>query len=200
VFMNSIDFSKFYLLDDPFSNIALRIEMDEFSRYHEKLFTGEITAPKPILMKGYMGGPPKDFLWGGGNHVCVSKKVIDILESGYFTGWATYPVEVYDRKDRLLKGYYGLIVKPFVGKWIFQPESIVDKPPRVPGAEPWKAYIGVSFDANLWDGSDICRIQRTHLIVTQRLYQTLAKEKVTNIELTRMMEAEFDVLSVTPVS
>ena len=199
--MDNIDYSRFYLLNDPHLRSALRLNMADFSVYREKLFTGEITAPSPVLMYGYMGGPPKDFLWGSGlGTTCISQKVVNLLTDGHFTGWGTYPVEVYDRKDKLLQGYYGLIVKPFVGKWIFRPESIIDKPPRVPGAIPWKAYQGVSFDPKSWDGSDICRIQRTHLVVTQRLYEALVKERITNIEMTHITEAEFDVQTVTSIS
>jgi len=95
------------------------------------LFGGEWQPPEPVAFKAYMGGSPADFLWTGFPPLfCVSQRVIDLLEENQFTGWSTYPVEVYDRHGGKLPGYHDFAITGSAVRRDLSRSQIITKPAR----------------------------------------------------------------------
>jgi hypothetical protein len=198
---NAVDYSQLFLLDDPVSSRYLRLSnrQDRLSIDKEILVShGDLQPPKPLVMKGYMGGQITDILWSGSILVCVSQKVIDILLDNRFSGWSTFPVEVYDRRNNYLPGYYGFAIPSFVGDQELKRSEIITKPPNGVGGETYTVYKGVYFDESKWDGSDFFRITEGFIAVTKRVKDAFTKDKIKNIEFTplpdvEIMTAVFDI-------
>lgn len=197
-----VDYSQLFELIDPLANRPLRLEPGSHQTwltgaYANRLFYGELQPPEPVVLKGYMGGSPTEVLWAGLTPiVCVSQRIVDLLLQNRFTGWATYPVEVYDRKGVYLPGYYGLAVKSHAGEQDFSRSQIVTKPPLTYAGRTYDVYKGTYFDESKWDGSDIFRVQHATKIVTKKVQQVFKRAKITNVRFIPLLETEIDVNTV----
>jgi hypothetical protein len=195
-----IDYSQLFELEDPLANRPLRLSPKSVWLHKNdanQLFYGRWQPPEPVLFEGYMGGSIADFLWSGLTPlVCISERVVNLLLDNRFTGWATYPVEVYDRKGVHLPGYYGFAVKSYAGERDYERSEIVTKPPPTPAGKFYDVYKGIYFDESKWDGSEIFRVQHAIIIVTSRVQVAFKKAKVNNIRFTPAMESEIRVSTV----
>ncbi|MBI4330930.1 MAG: hypothetical protein HY673_06595 [Chloroflexi bacterium] len=195
-----IDYSNFYMLEEPGATRPLRLKaQQEFAwRNSFELYSGEFRPPEPVLLKAFMGGQLADFLWASSVFItCISQRVLGLLKANGFTGWDTYPVEAYGRRGEPLPGYHGFAVKSWAGKINLAKSPIIDKPPLVPGADPYRVYRGLYFDEKNWDGSDVFRLAAGETVITGRVKDVFKKAKVTNILLTPLDEFEMDVTTFT---
>ncbi len=149
----AVDYSKFYLLDDPLATRPLRLESTYPNLTNEQvwqLFLGQWKPESPIQLVAFQGGQATDFLWSSDFFIiCISSRVVALLTEQGFTGWATYPVEVYGRKRERLPDYHGFSVVAECRQDLSRSPIIDD--PEVPGR---KVYKGLYFDEHQWDGSD----------------------------------------------
>lgn len=197
----SLSFDKMYKLRDPLGNRALRLTAhDDFDWLTNdiagSLFSGQLVVPpQSLLLHGYMGGQPMDFLWSGMTPiVCVSERVIKLLAMHNLTGWSTYPVEVYDRTGDLLPNYHGFSITGRVGQRDRSQSQILDVPLYKGSEKTHKVYKGFFFDKSSWDGSDFCTTVGTYYkIVTKAAFDVLKQNKVNNIRLTRLTDVEIPV-------
>jgi len=107
------------------------------------------------------------------------------------TGWSTYPVEVIHQGE-FLEGYQGLAILGRGGGRDRTKSPIIDKPAPVPGGKPYRAYRGLFFDEDHWDGSDLFFVDG-FIVVTQPAHDYFVRSKVSNIRLTPISEVEIDV-------
>ena len=185
-----VDYSEFYYLEDPFFDYAYRIgSRDHDAQQALELFWGIFNPTKPVIYKAYQGGKAADFLWGWFG-VCVSTKIIDLLTTNKLEGWTTYPVEVYDRAERLLPGYHGFAVTSYAGERQIERSPIVESRPLFPGGKTGLIYKGIFFDEALWNGSDVFRVGNGIIVVTQKVRDILTINKIRNIGLVRLSEHE----------
>lgn len=197
----SLSFDKMYELRDPLGNQALRVRSYETldwltNKVASLLFRGELSKPPHLLqLHGYMGGKPMDFLWSGRTPIaCVSKRVVDLMSEYQLTGWATYPVEVYDRKGSPLPDYYGFAVTGRVGERDRSRSGVIEVPVYPGSKNSHKVYKGFFFDEESWDGSDFCTISGTYYqIVTQAVHDVFKRNKVNNVRLIRLTDVEIPV-------
>jgi hypothetical protein len=195
----TFDFNKFYELSDPLTSRPLRISIRKYSDWvnssiARSLRKGQISLEQPIKLGAYMGRQITDFLWSDlVNIVCISMKVVKIFQDNNVTGWASYPVEVFDRKSELLPNYYGFSV---IGKECRRDRSrsqIITKQ-AVPGGQPFDVYKGLYFYEEDWDGSDIFFVGNYGgIVVTEKVKRLFNKEKITNVKLFPLAEVERDV-------
>jgi len=189
-----IDYSKLFELNDPLANRPLRFLTKQKWLTWEKgyqLFSGEWQPPEPVILEAYMGGQATDIMWSGGGPIfCVSQKVVDLLKEEKFTGWATYPVEVHDRKGEFLPGYHGFTITGRAGEHQLERSQVIYKP-LFPGGDPRKVYQGFFFDERRWDGSDIFKLsESSHIIVKKEVRDALKRAKISNVRLTPLLEVE----------
>ena len=143
--------------------------------------------------KGYGGKKLVDFINTGYGDVPgpVSDRVIDLLRDGGFTGWDTYPVEVFLKDGSRLPGYRGLMVTG--GKC----DTDISLSEQVDTIGPWPygqadvrlKELPIVFDS--WDGSDMFRLKSYGgVYISRRLRDALKDAKISNLDL-RQSAADF---------
>jgi hypothetical protein len=183
-----------YLLADPLSEApfrgAIRIENPP------RLLRGELIPEEPIQVLRAMGGKLTDLIWTTWAGVfLISDRVREMLESAQVTGWATYPVVVFDANGAAVPSYHGFAVTGRCG--LFDPErsQLVTKPPPTPRGRPALVRRGLCFDHSTWDGSDVfCSADEgsTIVVCADRARKLLAKHRVTNVRWQKL--SDFEVL------
>jgi hypothetical protein len=191
-----VDYKKLYELSDPFlkHSIRLHLNQDSIDSINVwELFKGEFIPSSPIIFKPQMGTSLADFLWVTMiPMVCISQKVVDILQEQQISGWSTYSVEIINNEKKIKTTYYGLVVNSYAGKIDLKRSKVVDKPPYVQGGKPWKAYKGIYFDEANWDGRDIFRLDGGIIIVTEKVRRIFKQAKIDNIRMTNLTLVERD--------
>ena len=192
------DTRHFYLLSDPFSRAALRLTTAGSSDWltQEQALAlargGAGRLPTTLKLRGQAGKRLTDILWTAMPPlVCAATRVVDAMAERRLTGWSTYPVEVIHQGE-FLEGYQGLAILGRGGGRDRTKSPIIDKPAPVPGGKPYRAYRGLFFDEDPWDGSDLFFVDG-FIVVTQPAHDYFVRSKVSNIRLTPISEVEIDV-------
>jgi hypothetical protein len=182
-------FNKVFWLRDPVSNRPYRGEMDTQLGENFSFTRCEAKPAKPVAVKHIMGeAVPRDVIWTtNAILLIVSERFIDILLDNHFTGWTTYPVEVYSKDDELLKGFHGFCVSGRCGPIDYKKSEIVyvEYPARkVP------KYKGIYFDTSSWDGSDFFMPSDNvgFIFIFEAVKKALEKAKIRNISFERLDE------------
>ena len=158
----------------------------------DKLIMGNIDEMKVPLQYWIRGGRQyKDVLdtpWLSA--YVISDRFRQILEDNNVTGWKSYPVELLDKYDKRISGYNGFCIVGRSGP--MNPKGALgDMVGRVPDAE-LQPYKNGWFDVDTWDGSDIFLLGNSRwIIITERVYKLLKKEKVASIECVRVSDLTF---------
>jgi hypothetical protein len=192
---------SFYQLTDPFFSQAPRLTVRGFddslsTELSYKVFRGITKLDRAIKMGAYMGGSKKtDYLWTDLVYIfCISERIVRCFIENKITGWQTYPVEVFGKQKEKIKGYYGFSIIGGECQRDRSPSKIVTRQ-AVSKGKPFDVYHGLFFRKEDWDGSDIFIIRDYGgIVVTEKVYKLLKKEKVTNIKLIPLPEVEIDVL------
>ena len=139
-----------------------------------------------------MGGKPRDLVATAyGTVDLLSDRVIQIFRDGGYTGWTTFPVEVYGKHGERIEGYHGFAVTGRCGPIVWSKGKKVRKPPPVPWGQSYDAWVGMYFDPDSWDGSDIFLPEAcASTIVVEKVMLALTKAKVTNIKFESLTEFE----------
>jgi len=100
----------------------------------------------------------------------ISDRMKDVLEENGFTGWNTYPIQLYDKKKNLISGYSGFTVTGKGGR-VYYPLN-----------EAWNPVLG--WNPASWEGSDFFHFENTrHIIITERVMKVLKKHKIDAIDM-----------------
>jgi hypothetical protein len=196
----SINSSSFFSLDDPLSTRPLRITVSGYSDWVNsdlawKLLRGQVSVDEPIKLVGYRGGQITDFLWSDLIYmVCISARIVEILRINKITGWATYPVEVFDRKGAFLPDYHGFAVTGGECRRDRSRSQVFTRQ-AVPQGKPFEVYKGLYFHEEDWDGSDLFWVRSCGgIVITEKVQKILKRAKTTNVRLIPLPEVELDVL------
>lgn len=158
-----------------------------------QLSRGQSQIPNPLQFDAAQGKKASDFLWTQlVDPVCVSERVVRILKENDISGWATYPVEIFDSEGSRLPGYHGLAVTGAVCQADYNRSTVVTKPPPTPRGSSYDVYRGLHFSEEEWDGSDIFWVGAVRVIVG-RVKELLEQEKVENVRLTPLPDWEVRV-------
>lgn len=185
-------FDRLYNMSTAGKRTALHVESALGELDTDGLLYGELDPTSPVVFrykKGAGGATPYDFIRTTWQVLrLVSNRVAEVLRP--FTGWTTYPVEVYGKKGELISGYHGLAVTGRCGP-IDNNRSIprICEPP-VPEGRVCRMWFGLFFDETTWDGSDIfLSASAVHLIfVTEAVKLALEKAKITNVKFTSLTD------------
>jgi hypothetical protein len=165
-----------------------------------KVLVGKLRPRYPIEFRWDTGSKPQDLM--GTTHAIldlVSECFIDTLLEERASGWSTYPVRLYDKAGLELPGYVGLAVTGRAGPVDRSKSRIELLPPPVPQGQAMYAEIGMYFDPESWDGSDIFIPEGTAAVcVVERVKRALEKRKLTNIEFEALSEREGQLYSEHP--
>ena len=148
----------------------------------------------PVIFKQERGKKWGDILEiGWPNLYLISSKFKTILEENKLTGWKTFPVKVYDKKDNEVPGYYGFSVVGTCAPLDYSKSEILEKQ-DVPNAPTYKVYKGVHVDTDSWDKTDFFSPGTTyHIIITKKAADILKRNKITNLVLENLKNFEIDV-------
>ena len=133
---------------------------------------------------------------GHPNLYLISDRMKTVLEENNLTGWKTYPIKLYDKKGNEIFGYHGFSIVGRCEKLSYERSEVIKKS-YVPNGPICKFYKGI--DVIKWDGSDFFTPKETyHIIITKKVSKILEKEKITNLELVNLFDAEVDVDNIPP--
>ena len=183
-------FDNIYRLGDPVLNAHFRGRMEAESDTLLDVDRGEMIPEQPIPVRHDAGGKPRDVIWTTwAIPVVVSERVIDLLRASGFTGWATYPVTVYDRDGATLDGYRGLSTSGRCGPLDYSRSEPVSVP--VPGGGEGLQYRGKYFDPASWDGSDFFLPSSGFggRFVVAAVKRAFEDAKIRNVDFERLSEA-----------
>ena len=185
-----MEFGSLYRFSDAGIRGALHVES---RKDHDEiaLSLGKKRPRKPLVFTHHSGGKPRDVI-GTTEMLClVSERVIKVLRENEFTGWTTYPVEIHGKGGSLVEGYHGFAVTGRCGPIDWCRGKKVRRPPRVPGGKPCNVWIGMYFDPDSWDGSDVFVPKDTlYTIVTEEVKSAVEGIKPTNVEFEPLTQFE----------
>lgn len=159
---------------------------------------GNVEKPtRPIRFDYHCSGGESvcDVIWTGFVAVVLlSDPLVDVLRGEAFSGWTTYPAEVYDKRSKKLPKYHGLAVTGRAGPIDNTRSERVWRGPYFPGGPKVEQYVGLYFQYDRWDGSDIFLPEGSGwIVVTERVKDVLDSLDIPNIKLVRLTTLERDV-------
>jgi hypothetical protein len=188
------DFSSKYV-SSTFQAAAIGLRIDKDVDEHWNLIKGEYTGINfPVIFKQEEGKKLTDILdtgWAG--FFLISNRLKILLEGNGLTGWKTYPIRLYDKKENEISDYHGFSVIGRCGPINYENAEIIEKR-RVPTGPICKFYKGLYIGLDQWDGTDFFVPDRTYgTIITKRAATVLNKNKITNVRLENLADIETSV-------
>jgi len=168
---------------DPF-------DLEREQRY--KLIKGECkSASFPIVFKQSDGKKFRDMLdTGYVSFHLISDRFKEILEKEHFTGWQSYPIELYDKKGNKIDGYHGLSITGRCREPDYSDGKMV-KTRMIENGPICRDFIGYRIYRDGWTGSDFFLLgDGLGILVTERVAQTLKEHKLTNVHLENIKDVE----------
>lgn len=178
-----VDASEFYLVSEAFTPGALRVRalrsLDEFA-----VLRGD-SVPEvdlPTFERGD-GREPLDLVGTSYSTLwLVSDHLVRTLRENGITGWSTYPLTILDSGGPPLVGYRGFVVSGRCGPIDESRSREVSRPSPVAGQPPYKAWIGLYFAPESWDGSDLFLPSGTgYVLATLKAKRALEGARVRNV-------------------
>lgn len=122
----------------------------------------------PVVYRQFDGKMFRDMLEmrADGPYFLMSDRMRDIMERNSITGWRSFPITLYDRKGKEIKGYNGFSV-------------IGDGGALIEHTHPEEEILWYQnpkyfkWDIKQWDGTDIFRIKPYKVVVTQKVKDIL---------------------------
>ena len=186
------DYRRFWSVDETLTRGAFRVHI--LGRDYDELRAvekGELEPTQPLRFHHDQGSRLKDVIGTTSATLLFSDRFVAVLAGGGFSGWRTYPVEVFDAHGDIVPGYHGLVVTGGSGPLVDSLSPVMEAPPFIQGGEVPLLRIGIRFHPESWDGSDVfCPSGTTYTLVTQEVRDALVAAKVTNLDLKRITEIE----------
>lgn len=159
------------------------------------VFRGE-EIPKSLLKFHHiMGRKPKDIIMATDAVLqIVSDRFLKILSENDVTGWSTFPVIVYDKNGNELTGYSGFSVVGRSGPIDDTKHRVEYRTSPFNPDYRYKVGIGLYFDIDTWDGSDIFTPQGGIIIVVERVKVLLENAKFKELIFTSINDYEIDLI------
>lgn len=148
----------------------------------------------PVVFKQDSGKKFTDILdTGSVSLYLISDRLKKILEENNLTGWETFPIKLYDKKDNEIFGYHGFSITGKCAQIDYSTSVIVEKR-SIPDGPLVKYYKGINIDLEKWDGTDFFSPMKNFgLYVTKKIAEILTKNKITNLCLTDAADIEVDL-------
>lgn len=183
------EFDTLYELSEGWRQGALRLTTRESFIDPFALSRGILPSAEPVIFEYSCGSRPDDFVGTGWAVVhLISERFKALLVEERFMGWGCYSVEVHDYLGESISGYHGLSVMGQCGP--IEDSRSTEQLKSYP-AGPFPIWMGLYFDLSTWDGSDIFMPEGTgHIIVTERVRESIMTARLTNIALTPLPNVE----------
>jgi hypothetical protein len=186
----AFDYGRFFSLGEAFTPNAVRVRSVAVIPDPFALTRAEASPEEPIRFVHDEGRYFNDLV--GTTYAVIdllSDQAIRVLREGAFTGWTTYPVEIRDARGDLITGYRGLAVTGRCGAIQDSLSPIEVLPPPVPTGKALPHRIGLLFDPETWDRSDVFTPNGTgFVVVAQAVRDAIVAAKLTNLDLRPLTE------------
>jgi hypothetical protein len=197
---NGVDFSRTYEMDHAFRPGVFHFEVISVIGNSEAILKGGEQPLGELEFRAMKGSRPADVM---GTTLLslrlVSQRFADLLLDNRFTGWHTHPVNLYDKKGNSIEGYQCLVVTGRAGPIDRSRSHIRLDPPPVPQGAPTYVEVGMYYDPDSWDGSDIFIPQSTTAIcVAERVKDAVEKAGLTNVQFTALSDFQGNRFSELP--
>jgi len=146
----------------------------------------------PIIFKQEYGKNLTDILdTGWPSLFLISIRMKMILEENKLTGWQTFPIKLYDKKENEIPEYYGFSIIGKCAPINYGNSEIVEKR-LVPTGPICKFYKGISIDK--WNRVDFFTPEGSYTIfATKKAADILRKNKITNMRFEDVCDIEIDI-------
>lgn len=165
---------------------------------HLKLIKGNYQRVDfPITFKQEHGNKLYDILnTGYAGLFLISKKMTTVLKENNLTGWKVFSIKLYDKNDNEITRYHGFSIIGHSGPTSYEKSKIIEKR-FVPNGPLCRYYKGVTLDN--WDESDFFTPEGTsQTFITRKAADILKKNKISNMYLENLADAEINVKDVKP--
>ncbi len=181
---------ELFLLDEAFEERAVRAAFCSKDIDFLRLSAGQ--CPDSIQMTRHSGSKAFDLV-GTTRHgiYLFSPRLQDALRSTKVTGWQPCPVTFFSgRPNEELRQYAAIGITARCGG-LDNTRSIRTMTSTTKTGKSVPRWVGIYFDEETWDGSDMFRPVGTMLtIVTSRVKNLLEGVGVTNVRLRKVLEVE----------
>ncbi len=184
-----------YSFDSRYLSSSFQVESTGRWEDDKKLIIGKYQGIKfPVIFNQVVGKKLLDILSTGIlTLLLISNQLNELLKENHFTGWTTFPIILKDKKGNQIEGYQGFSVTGISGRKIFTNSPIIETR-YVPNGPIVKIYKGATVDLKKWDGSDFFVPEdTTEIIITKKVAKILERNKISNLSLGNLAEAEMDV-------
>ena len=184
---------KFFIFSSKLASSTFQAHLTDSKIDHHKLIKGDyIGINFPVIFKQRYGSKLLDLLdTGCAGLFLISDKLKTVLEENHLTGWKTFPVEINDKNENPILGYYGLSITGICESISFDQSKIVEKQ-FVSTGPICKYYKGLSISQ--WDGTDFFSPKKKYqTFITERTVILLKKNKITNLQIENIAEYEIDL-------
>lgn len=149
----------------------------------------------PVIFRQDEGKKLTDILdTGWPNFYLIADRLKNILKDNNLTGWQTFAIKLYDKKEEEIIDYHGFSVLGSSGPPNYKSSEIIEIR-KVTNGPLCRYYKGVSVDN--WDGSDFFIPEGTYqTIITKRAADILKKNKITNMCIENLSDYQVPASSV----
>lgn len=186
-----MNFDKLFLFDETDEPATFRVELGRpFSAFD--IVRGVEEPPRSLCFRRCVGRYVFDVIGTGSPELLLlSCRVLQVLRDSRVTGWKSFPVEIRGSKGEPIRGYEGLIVTGRCGAVDWSMGKYARMPPRIPSSNPYDAWIGMYFDPESWDGSDLFMPEGTaYIIAVERVKTAVEQAEITNVRFKPLTEFE----------
>jgi hypothetical protein len=191
------ELANFYEMGSKLSSSTLQVHSINLGRRNNlddefRLIEGDFNGIKfPVIFKQASGKKIEDILdTGWPSLYLISNKMKALLEKHDFTGWKVFQVKIFDKNNNIIPGYHGLSIVGRCGPIDQRKADIIYKR-LVPHGPNSAYYKGLYVGLDAWDKTDIFIPQdRYSIIVTETVFDTIKKNKLSNIRFENLAEVE----------
>lgn len=186
-----MNFDTTYVLEDAMSRGSMRVDPCNLGIDYVSLFLGDYLPSSVVEYRQSSKACRHDDLIGSSDAVSriMSERTIDALDASGCTGWRKYEIKLEDADGRSIQGYSGIQIVGRSGP--IDPSRARNGVIRMEGGVEYPSRLGLYFDTETWDGSDVfCPIGTTLFLVTNKVKTVIDELACTNVQLTSLAEAE----------
>jgi hypothetical protein len=166
----------------------------------EALLRGEVVLTEALTLKRDSGSQLRDLMGETfGVLRLVSERFVSLAREASLTGWCVYPVRLLDYAGAELGGYHGLAVTGRCGPIDRSHSQLIARVSRDRTKKPLYAEIGLFFEMESWDGSDLFIPAGTSIVcLTERAANVVSEGQLTNVQLIPLAEYQLGLHADRP--
>lgn len=200
-------YNKLFKCSDVYSTrpfkagIEAKVGIEAAFDYSCALLRGDIKPSEPLEARHLSGTHTPSLVIYTGFSLLLHDSIIETFIQQQITGWESFPVTLYGKKDELIPNYSGISITGRCNPVDYYRSEIVLK--EHPGVIRFhQCFKGTYFKDDVWDGTDLFmdnadkREYTLHQYVSERVKNIFDNNKIKNLEFTNLTETETDVMHI----